>query len=141
TISGRSVKVIFQDVNGKEISRQAVKTNDYGSFSGSFTAPRDRLAGRMIIRTEGQPNGMAQFNVEEYKRPKFQVTVEAPKVAAKLNDKVSVQGKATAYTGAAVNDANVRFRVVREVRYPIWWGYRYWWNPQPNRGSQEILHG
>jgi len=141
TIAGRNVTVIFQDPNGKEISRQAVKTNDYGSFSGSFTAPRDRLAGHMVIRTEGQPNGQTSFNVEEYKRPKFQVTVEAPKTAPKLNDKVTVTGKATAYTGAAINDATVKYRVVREVRYPIWWIYRCWWLPMPHGASQEIVHG
>ena len=45
--------VIFADANGKEIARQTQRTNDYGSFSGSFTAPRDRLMGRMTIRVEG----------------------------------------------------------------------------------------
>jgi len=32
--------------------------------------------------------------VEEYKRPKFQVTMEAPTTAAKLNQKGSLPGKA-----------------------------------------------
>ena len=45
--------------------------------------------GRMTICVEGEPNGDAGFNVEEYKRPKFQVTLDAPKTAAKLNDKVT----------------------------------------------------
>ncbi len=140
TIAGRAVTIIFQDPNGKEIARQQVKSNDYGSFSGSFTAPRDRLAGNMTIRTEGEPRGQANIHVEEYKRPKFQVTLDAPKSAPKLNGKVSLAGKATAYNGAAIGDAKVRFHVVREIRYPIWWGYYYWWR-QPNSNSQEIAHG
>jgi len=74
-----------------------------GSFSGSFTAPRDRLMGRMTLRIiNGDPNGATQFNVEEYKRPKFQVTLAAPKEAAKLAGKVQLKGTATAYTGAIV---------------------------------------
>ena len=141
TIGGQVLTVIFQDVNGKEIARTKHKANDYGSFSGSFTAPRDRLAGHMMIRTEGEPQGAAGFNVEEYKRPKFQVTLDAPKEAAKLNAKVQVPGKATAYTGAAIGDAKVKYRVVREVRFPIWWGACFWWRPMPAQGAQEIAHG
>ena len=44
------------------------------------------------------------FRVEEYKRPKFQVTLDAPKTAAKLNDQVSLTGHAMNYTGAAVDE-------------------------------------
>ncbi len=47
------VTVVFHDVNGKEIARQTLGTNDYGSVSGNFTAPRDRLMGRMMLRADG----------------------------------------------------------------------------------------
>jgi uncharacterized protein YfaS (alpha-2-macroglobulin family) len=140
-LKGRALKVIFSDPNGKEITRQSVQCNDYGSFSGSFTAPRDRLMGMMQIHIERGPVGQANFNVEEYKRPKFQVTLDAPKEAPKLNQKVSLQGHAMSYTGAAVDGAKVQFRVVREVQYPIWWGYYSWRRPMPNESSQEIVHG
>ena len=36
--------------------------------------------------------------------------------------------------------AEVRYRVVREVRYPDWWFCRCWWWPTDS-GSQEIAHG
>jgi len=140
TIAGRVLTVIFVDRNNKEVARQQHRTNDYGSFGGSFTAPRDRVTGRMTIRVDGEPRGAVSFNVEEYKRPKFQVTLDRPETAARLNSEVTVKGTATAYTGAAINDAKVRYRVVREVRYPPWlrWCY-WWWSPPTNR--QEIAHG
>jgi len=141
TLARRTVTVVFADGNNKEIARQQHQTNDYGSFSGSFTAPRDRLTGQMMIRVDGEPGGAVQFNVEEYKRPKFQVAVERPEVAPKLKGEAVVKGRATAYTGAAVGDAKVRYRVVRQVRYPIWWGWYYWWRMPPDGGSQEITHG
>ena len=140
-LPGQQVTVIFADPNNKEIERQTRRCNDYGSFSGSFTAPRDRLMGQMRIYTEGGPQGAVHFNVEEYKRPKFQVELEAPKIAAKLNDKVRLQGKATAYTGAAVDGAKVRYRVVREVQFPYWWYWYSWRMPRYQQGSQEIAHG
>ena len=30
---------------------------------------------------------------------------------------------------------------MREVRYPVWWGWHYWWRPVPQGKSQEIAHG
>ncbi|MGA2253985.1 MAG: MG2 domain-containing protein, partial [Thermoguttaceae bacterium] len=134
------VNVVFSDVNGKEIARQTLGTNDYGSFSGNFTAPRDRLMGRMMIRADGI-QGNAWVNVEEYKRPKFQVTLEAPKTAARLGGEVQLEGKAMAYTGAAVGGAKIRYHVVRQVRYPDWWYWSFFWRSPTNSGSQEIAHG
>ncbi|MCA9248823.1 MAG: hypothetical protein KDA42_16970, partial [Planctomycetales bacterium] len=81
-LANRNVTVDFLDVNGQQIAKAEHRTNDYGSFSGSFTAPRDRLMGRMTIRVTGGPGGATQFNVEEYKRPKFEVDLDAPAEAA-----------------------------------------------------------
>ncbi len=141
TIPNSVVTVAFRDRNGKEITRQQHRANDYGSFSGKFTAPRDRVLGRMTLQVTTGPRGSASINVEEYKRPKFEVDVKAPETAGKLNGEINLTGKATAYTGAAINEAKVKWRVVREVRYPDWYGYRYWWRPMPRGQNQEIAHG
>jgi hypothetical protein len=94
-----------------------------------------------ITVVEGRAAGDAVVQVEEYKRPKFQVALEAPAEPARLAREVSLQGKATAYTGAAIDNAKVKWRVVRRVRFPDWWLWRCWWMPpQPDR-SQEIAHG
>ncbi len=136
----RSLTVVFADPNGKEITRQKHQTNDYGAFNGSFTAPSDRLLGRMQIRVDGQPNGATQFAVEEYKRPKFQVEFDPAQAAPRLGEEVTLTGKATAYTGAAIDGAKVRWRVVRNVRFPAWWyWYRPW--PRPQGNSAEIANG
>ena len=139
TIAHRSLTVVFTDSNQEVIARQQVKTNDYGSFSGNFTAPRDRLMGNMVIGTERTPQGSTQIYVEEYKRPKFQVTLEPPTTAPRLNDKVVLSGKAVAYTGAAVNGAKVRWRGC-QVGSPFWWAWCYWGH-MPNLDQQEIAHG
>ncbi len=140
TQSNKSVVVVFEDANGQEIEKRQHRTNAVGSFSGSLTAPRDRLMGQMRIRDEARESSMAVFNVEEYKRPKFKVELAAPSEPAKLGAEVKVEGTAKAYTGAAIGDAQVKYRVVREVRYPVWWLWRCWWNP-PRTEAQEIAHG
>jgi uncharacterized protein YfaS (alpha-2-macroglobulin family) len=137
-LKGEQVEVIFRDVNGKEIARQKQRANDFGSFAGSFVAPRDRLPGQMSLLVEGRASGQTGFRVEEYKRPKFQVTLDAPKIPAKLNDKVVLQGHAMSYTGAAIDSAPVNYHIVRQVRFPWFWGLRA--TPQSSE-SQEIAHG
>ena len=139
TLSGRSLTVVFRDTNGQEIASQEHRCNDYGSFSGSFTAPRDRLMGRMSVIVRYGPNGSAYFNVEEYKRPKFRVQLEASAEAPRLDTEVVVPGNATAYTGAAIGGAKVEWRVVRQVRFPIWCWWARWIYPSAN--EQAIAHG
>ncbi len=141
TLSGRTLTVLFYDVNHKEVARRKLRTNDYGSFSGSFTAPRDRLTGRMSLQVQDGPSGSASFNIEEYKRPKFKVELAAPKEAPRLNAEVSLTGKAVAFTGAPIGGAKVKYRVVRETRFPpwCWWALRFL--PPGRQQSQAIAHG
>ncbi len=133
-LADRRVTVVFNDPNGQEIARATHRTNDYGSFSGVFTAPRDRVLGRMSLRTE-EPRGFASISVEEYKRPKFQVQLDAPAEAAKLDATVSLTGKATAYTGSPIGGAKVTWRVERAVQLPFW----CWWFQPP--ATKAIAHG
>ena len=139
-LKGEQLTVIFRDQNNKEIARQTQRANDYGSFAGSFTAPRDRVMGRMTLRVEGRAAGQTSFRVEEYKRPKFEVTLEAPKTAPKLNDRVSLTGHAASYTGAAIDNALIQYHVVRQLRLPWWWwGWRS--GAVIASSSREIAHG
>ncbi len=131
--------VIFEDANGKEVARRQHRANDYGSFAGSFTVPRDRLMGRMSLKASGRAPGQGRFHVEEYKRPRFEVVLDAPQSAVKLNETVVLVGHAMNYSGAAVDGAQVKYRVVREVRMPWWWGWG--WGGLPSRPGQEIAHG
>jgi len=136
-LTGLQVRVSFRDVNQQEIAALDLVTNDFGSLSGTFNAPTDRLTGAMTIGT-ASPRGACTVRVEEYKRPKFQVKLEVPDKEFRLNDTVAVPGEAMAYTGAPVDGAQVKYRVVREVRYPWWW---YYWYGRSSEGSQEIAHG
>ena len=70
-------------------------------------------------------NASQNFNVEEYKRPKFFTEIQKPKGTYRINDSVEVTGTAKAYAGNNIDGAKVSYRVVRRVRYPIWWGWGY----------------
>jgi len=133
-VAGEIVKVAFLDPNEDEIARATHRTNDYGSFSGEFTAPGGRVTGRMTI-VALPDSGLTTFNVEEYKRPKFQVELPPPTEAPRLDALLVLTGKAAAYTGAAIGGAKVSWRVERGVQLPSWC---WWWRPQ---AAQAIAHG
>jgi hypothetical protein len=134
----KKLRVVFRDANRQEIAALDLVSNDFGTVSGAFTAPADRLTGAMSISTE-DPGGSCTVRVEEYKRPKFQVKIEVPEREFRLNDEISVPGEALSYTGAPIDDALVKYRVVRQVRFPIWWFYRR--GPSAGESAQEIAHG
>jgi uncharacterized protein YfaS (alpha-2-macroglobulin family) len=126
--------VTFYDANGQVVSKQTLTTNDFGSFSGSFIAPQGLLTGQMTIRCE---TGSVSVQVEEYKRPKFEVTFEPVKGSYKLGETIVAKGKALAYAGSTVSDAKVSYRVVRNASFPYWWG----WRGMPTSPEMEITNG
>lgn len=133
--AGTKVNVMLRDPNSQEVKNEHFSTNEFGSFSGTFIAPADRLTGVYNIYSNTFNCG-TQVRVEEYKRPKFKVDIDTPTQSFQLDKVVQLTGHASAYTGAKIDDAKVKFRVVREVRYPPW----CWWYFDPG-SSQEIAHG
>ncbi|MCP4263273.1 MAG: hypothetical protein GY774_38055 [Planctomycetes bacterium] len=139
TLAGQQLTVVFRDINGQEIERWQHRCNGFGSFSGSFTAPQDRLLGKMSLIVQDGPYSDVSFNVEEYKRPKFKVELEPPTEAPRLATEVIVPGKATSYTGAAIGGAQVTWRVLRQARFPIWCWWARWMYPRTE--AQVIAYG
>ncbi|MDQ8203558.1 alpha-2-macroglobulin family protein [Pelagicoccus sp. SDUM812003] len=131
----KKVTLGLVDLNGQAIDRLELLSNDYGSFSGSFTAPSSGAFGTMRLIVQKGPRGSVDFNVEEYKRPKFEVTLEQPTKATKLDENVLIEGDASAYTGAAIDGAKVVWRVERSVERPLWC---WWWQPPETKA---IAHG
>ncbi|WP_423997897.1 alpha-2-macroglobulin family protein [Maribacter sp. IgM3_T14_3] len=136
-----NIDVTLSDVNGQEIKTLSLTTNDYGSISGEFILPNSGLTGQFSIRAKSDElnlNGYASISVEEYKRPKFETNFEPVTDTFKVNDSITVTGKATAYAGSTISDAKVVYRVKRVVSVPRWY---YWIKPFFNGTSQEIVQG
>ncbi|MCB0823357.1 MAG: hypothetical protein KDC09_11715 [Bacteroidales bacterium] len=134
--TGYSTTVEFLDANYQKISEVTVTTNDYGSFNATFVAPQGVLNGSMTIRDK---SGSQQIRVEEYKRPTFEISFDPIEGAYKINEKVTVKGKAKAYAGNLVSGSQVKYRVIREVRFP--WFDLFWRFWPFNNASMEITNG
>jgi hypothetical protein len=120
-VADRDIDVVLRDANGREVAKARHHTSANGSFHGNFPIATGALPGQWSLVAAGAGvQGAVGVRVEEYKRPKFQVKLAAPAAQAVLGGEVSVAGTATTYTGLAVADAKVAWRVERLVRWPMW---------------------
>lgn len=139
-VTGQSTTVILYDVNHQKQGSVQLTTNAFGSVSGSFVLPQGLLTGQFFIR-DSITNSQQFFSVEEYKRPKFITEIKKPEGTYRVNDSITVKGNAKAYAGNNIDAAKVRYRVVRQVQYPLWWGYSRIWPPYGSREAMEITNG
>ncbi len=131
----QSVEVTFYNTNNQKIESKRFKTSEYGTFNGSFTAPKSGFLGRMEIRSN--IGGQHTFHVEEYKRPKFEVKFNPITKSYRLGERVKLTGQAKAYSGYGLDGAKVKYTVRRKALYPWLDG----WNPQQYSPKAEIAHG
>lgn len=128
--------VTFYDVNYQKVADLDLTTNEYGTVSGSFTAPTGVLNGQMSI---SNGSGTISFSVEEYKRPKFETVFQPVKGLFRLDETIHASGVAKAYSGARIDGAEVKYRVVRNASFPFWW---YCWRGYyPQSAQMEITNG
>ena len=113
---GKRLTLTLHDANSKEVTEQTLKTDRYGSCAADFTLPASGLTGYYTIQTS---NGSCSFRVEEYKRPTFEVEFDKVTEDYKDGDTITVKGTARSYAGVPVQDAKVKYQVVR--RSSFWW--------------------
>ncbi len=130
-----NTKIILRNANYQKVTTLNVTSNEFGSFNGTFKLPEGVLNGQFSI-FDSTNNSMQAFSVEEYKRPKFFTEIEKPKGTYRLNDSIKITGTAKAYAGNNIDGAKVKYRVVRNVRYPIWWEWGF-----ISRGRGKSIYG
>ncbi|MCP4441905.1 MAG: alpha-2-macroglobulin [Aureispira sp.] len=143
-VTNESVSVALYDANYQEVNRMTLTTNEYGTYNAKFVAPAKGMLGSMRIQSSyGGNTSNKYFRVEEYKRPKFEAKFNPVTGAFKLDDSVTVTGIAQAYAGNNVDGAKVKYRVVRQVRFPYWnwwrWGYNPYSTPDKEIGFGETV--
>ncbi len=126
------------DGNLEEISSQIFTSNEFGSYHGSFILPNGKLNGEYSLSVngiEGFGNANKPFLVEEYKRPKFEVTFEPIKEEYKYGETIELKGKAMMFSGVPLSNATVNYEIKKQN---IRWRY-FWWYPRENDNENSIL--
>ncbi|NLZ72449.1 MAG: hypothetical protein GX905_01310, partial [Bacteroidales bacterium] len=114
-LPNQSFDVEFYDAARKEIGKERVVTNEYGSFTTNFSIPSVTLNGMFSVSTQ---YGDVYVRVEEYKRPSFELVFDTLKTSYQLGDEVLVTGKAKTFSGVPITD--------NEVEYTITRAYQFW---------------
>lgn len=130
-IPSRKLTVYLEELRRNIIDSLTVTTNEYGSFSGTFTIPQKMLTGRCRIKIPDMDARI--FSVEEYKRPTFSVELDKPKNTYALGDSIQVDGRAMTYSGVPVEGASVRYTL---------WVVPHWWTwILKSNSSRQIASG
>ena len=108
--AGSTYVVKLLDADYREVAKQEVKTDEFGTFQGAFELPKSGKMGVYRLQTD---KGGTSFRVEEYKRPTFDVKFDEVKTAYRAGDSIGVTGVARTFAGAPVQGAKVNYRVVR----------------------------
>lgn len=139
--ANKKLTFVLNDVNGKEVRKLELTTNEFGSVNGEFILPASGLTGQFsIVATAGNySHEYKSIRVEEYKRPKFETNIMPLKGVYALNDNITIEGEAKAFSGASIDNAVVKYRVYRQEIFPYWPWYRSY---PANRGQKEEMgHG
>ena len=131
-IADYNTVLYLSDANYQIIDSLRITTNEFGAAHGSFTIPTDRLNGYYKIQDE---HGRELFEVEEYKRPTFEVTFDAPENEYKIGDSITISGKVAALSGFGLDNVSYNYSVTRKTSFP----FRFWYWKPPYHVSDEII--
>jgi len=133
--AGQKFAVQINNPKGEKVFENAYTADEYGGFNGEFEVPDQATLGVYGVVLPHRA-GIGSFRVEEYKKPEFEVKVDAPAEPVALGERIEARIQAKYYFGAPVTEAKVKYKVLRSEHaatwYPIglWdWFYEpgYWW--------------
>lgn len=132
---------------GDKVFEKDFTADEFGGFDGEYALPGNAMLGvyYIAIMNNKEVTGGGNFRVEEYKKPEYEVTVEAPTEPVMLGESITATIKAKYYFGSPVTQAKIKYKVLRSSYsanwYPIcywdwfygpgywWFGYDYNWYP------------
>ena len=141
--ANQSFVLQISNPRGDIVEKHKVTTDQWGGIDGEWPIPADAVLGSYSLAICRDVNnkhkpviGSGSFKVEEYRKPEFEVSIDAPDEPVKLGDTISATINARYYFGAPVTDAKVHYKVERSKKDSRWfpetrwdWLYSpgYWW--------------
>ncbi|MDR1964825.1 MAG: alpha-2-macroglobulin, partial [Planctomycetaceae bacterium] len=123
--AGKTISYEIYDPRGEKIKESTnIKLDEYGGMTAEHELPKDAMLG--VYRININQSGIGTFRVEEYKKPEYEVTIDAPKEPVRLGDKMTATIRAKYYFGSPVTEATVKYKVLREKATVDWYPVRSW---------------
>ena len=123
---GDTIEVTLRDGHYRELTKKKAVTDTYGTAHLSFPLPEDAEGGNYSLSYLSS----ADFSVEEYKRPTFDVTFQDVKTIDTKGDTVRVKGTVKSYSGAVMTGATVCVSAARRA---------WWWRIYQPESNADIL--
>jgi uncharacterized protein YfaS (alpha-2-macroglobulin family) len=132
--AGRTFTVRINNPRNEKVFEKAMTADAYGGIAGELPLPKGAMLGTYYLQVVDK--GGSTFRVEEYKKPEYEVKVEAPKEPVALGEKINAKIEARYYFGAPVTKAKVKYKVLRTSASSSWYprgrwdwfyGRGYWW--------------
>ena len=132
--ANKTFTVEIHNPKNEKAYAQTLAADQYGGIQGEFLLPDDAALGQYRLQVVN--HGGSTFRVEEYKKPEFEVIVEAPEEPVQLGDTITATIRAKYYFGSPVAHAKVKYKVLRSEHHGSWYppdpwdwlyGSDYWW--------------
>lgn len=136
--ANQTFTVVIRNPQGEKVFEKMLCTDSYAGLDGEYTLPKDAGLGQYyaaILKNNDEWGGNS-FRVEEYKKPEFEVAVEAPKEPVMLGEPITASVTAKYYFGAPVTKGKAHVKVTRSTYHANWYppmpwdwfyGPGYWW--------------
>lgn len=116
-------EVVVSDTNDKVVYRKQMKIDSFGAIQATFPVPTTAALGNYTIRIQsGDAQGTSGFEVQEYRKPEFEVIVTPQsRFVVQGNDAV-VSIQARYYFGQPVSNGQLHWVVNQQPYYsPLRW--------------------
>ncbi|HKV33186.1 MAG TPA: MG2 domain-containing protein, partial [Pyrinomonadaceae bacterium] len=122
SLKSQTVSVSVKDPSDAQVYQQELRLSSRGTFHGELTLADEAPLGVYQIEAatdEGSSTG--SFEVAEYKKPEYKVTVTAPQRFVPAGGKSKFEINARYFFGAPVANADVKYYIYRSRYYPSYW--------------------
>ena len=107
----KQVPIVITDQTGNEVFRRTLELNPLGTFNGELKLADEATLGYYNVNAQLSPDftSSTAFQVAEYRKPEYEMTVNAAQPEYRQGDAITVTAQANYFFGGAVKDANVRW--------------------------------
>lgn len=118
------------DSDGKVAFKKTLAISRFGTVHGEFDLPVTAALGYYSLKLQaGEADAYGGFNVEEYKKPEYEVKIKPSQPRVVQGERVEARIEARYYFGEPVRGAKVKYTVRRARYYPPWY--------EPEEGAYE----
>ncbi len=132
--AGQTFQIEIRDPRNESVYTTSVIADAYGGLAGEWNLLKGATLGQYSLNVVNHGGGT--FRVEEYKKPEFEVAIDAPGEPVALGEKIKAKITARYYFGSPVAQATVKYKIFRSEHTERWYpsgpwdwlyGPGYWW--------------